>query len=123
MNYNILGYIIYLLFTFTVILYVGQLCYRNGKIYSLRVFKGDEELTEKTNRILLVCYYLFNLGYCLLVIYSWQSLTNWRECIETVALKAGAILISLGILHLSNMGIILYIAHHKNYFSTKNESV
>lgn len=122
MNYNIAGYCIYLFFTFTIIVYVGQLCYKNGKVYSLQIFKGDIDLTNNTNNILLLCYYLFNLGYCLITIYSWQTLYSWKECINSVSIKAGLILMSLGALHLMNITILLFISHKQKYFSHQNLS-
>ena len=114
MNYNIIGYAIYLLFTFTIIVYVGKLCYRHGKIYSLQIFNGNEELTNRTNSILLLCYYLFNLGYCLLTIYSWETINTWKACMENICMRAGFILISIGILHLINIGAIIFISQKKN---------
>ena len=120
MNYNILGYSIYLIFTFTVIVKVGLICYHHGKVYSLQIFNGDIELTERTNNILLLCYYLFNLGYCLITIYTWQKTENWQQCIEAVCKKAGFILISIGTLHLINIVTIIYISHKQKYSSHLN---
>jgi hypothetical protein len=117
MNYNIVAYCLYLFFTFTVIIYVGLVCYKNGKVYSLQIFGGDEELTLRTNNILLLCYYLFNLGYCLINIYNWNHIDNWRYCIESVSQKAGIILTAIGILHLFNILAIIYIAQRKKYSS------
>jgi uncharacterized membrane protein HdeD (DUF308 family) len=120
MNYNILGYCIYLFFTFTVIVYVGLLCFKNGKVYSLQIFNNDEELTNTTNNILLLCYYLFNLGYCLATIYNWQAVKTWQNCIESVCKKAGLILITIGVLHLINIIIIIYISYKQKHSSQLN---
>lgn len=120
MNYNILGYSIYLIFTFTVIVKVGLLCYKHGKVYSLQIFNGDTELTERTNNILLLCYYLFNLGYCLITIYSWQKINDWQHCISSVCSKTGFILLTVGILHLLNIITIIYISHKQKFSSQLN---
>jgi DNA modification methylase len=120
MNYNILGYSIYLIFTFIVIVKVGLLCYKHGKIYSLQIFNNDVELTERTNNILLLCYYLFNLGYCLVTIYTWQKINDWQHCIASVCSKAGLILLSVGILHLINIVTIIYISHKQKFHSQLN---
>ena len=116
MNYNITGYCIYLVFTFTIIVYVGIHCYKFGKVYSLQIFNGNEELTIRTNNILLLCYYLFNLGYCLQTIYHWKSLNNWKDCLDSISHKSGFILVTIGILHFLNIILILYISHKQKYF-------
>ncbi|HLK30900.1 MAG TPA: hypothetical protein VKT28_20150 [Puia sp.] len=123
MNYNIIGYCIYLLFTFTVIVYVGLACYKHGKTYCFQIFDGDKELTMRTNNILLMCYYLFNLGYCLVTIYNWHALNNWKECLDSVAMKAGAILTGIGILHIINIIALIYFSHRKNILHNKNLSL
>lgn len=115
MNYNILAYCIYLLFTFTVIVKVGKICYHHGKVYSLQIFDNDAEFTNRVNNILLVCYYLLNLGYCLLTISTWQIVVSWQQCIETVAIKAGTILITIGIIHFINIAAIIYISKHHTF--------
>ena len=117
MNYSILAYVLYLLFTFTVIVYVGLVCHKNGKIYSLQIFNGDEELSNRTNHILLLCYYLFNLGYCLLTIYTWPNIADWKNCINQVAYRAGTILYILGIMHCINIFMIIFIAHRQQHSS------
>lgn len=121
MNYNIVGYGIYLVFTFTVIIYVGLVCYKHGKVYSLQIFSGNEELTIRTNNILLVSYYLFNLGYCLVTIYTWQELHNWRDCIESISRKAGCILLTVGVLHMINIFTILFISQKYTNHSSLNK--
>lgn len=121
MNYTIIGYGIYLIFTGTIIVYVGLQCYKYGKIYSLQILGGDETLSIRINNILLLCYYLFNLGYCLLTLYNWGAIDSWAVCLAAISLRTGTILISIGILHLINIAAILYIAHKQKYFSPQNK--
>lgn len=118
---NILAYIIYLLITYIITVHVGWVFYKNGRYYILSLLQGDEKLTLFINRLLLVGYYLLNLGYVALTISSWQSVTNWGVLWGTVATMTGKILLVLGIVHFGNMGIIYLIGknhrksitHHK----------
>ncbi len=121
MNYNITGYCIYLSFTFTVIVYVGLICYKHGQVYCLQIFNGNEELTKRTNNILLTSYYLFNMGYCLITINNWQSLYSWKECIDSLSRKSGLILIAIGFLHFLNIISLIYISQKQKNLSQTNQ--
>lgn len=116
MNYNIVGYFLYLLFTLTVIIKVGLLCYKHGKIYSLQIFNGNKELTQQTNTLLLLAYYLFNFGYCFVTIYNWQKVHTWQQCLSNICEKAGFILFMLGVLHIINMLSLIYFSNKQKDF-------
>ena len=58
---NILAYIFYLLITYIITFKVGLIFYRNGKIYILKLMRGNEHLSASINRLLLIGYYLLNL--------------------------------------------------------------
>ena len=121
MNYSIVAYCTYLFFTFSVIIYVGLVCHQHGKVYSLQIFNGNKEISDRTNNILLLCYYLFNLGYCLLTLYTWPKIADLKACIEQVAHRAGTILYILGILHCINIFLIIFISYHQQDSSTSKQ--
>jgi hypothetical protein len=112
---NTLAYIIYLLITYIVTVHVGLIFYRNGRVYILNLLRGDEQLTDSINRILLTGYYLLNLGYAALMLRSWQTITNWSGLVASIGSMTGKILLTLALMHFMNMAVILWISHHHNH--------
>lgn len=103
MNLNIIAYILYLLITIIIIVKVGKIFYDNGNIYVSELIPNHMELCHKTNKILLVAYYLFNIGYCAITIISWQKITTFSQLIEIVGYKSAIIIITIAIMHYINI--------------------
>lgn len=106
MNLNIIGYIIYLAITSIVILKVGRICYRNGNIFVSELLPNHEDLCLKINQILLVGYYLLNLGYCAMTLISWEKVLSFHQLIEVVALKSAIIICTIATMHYINIIVI-----------------
>jgi len=109
---NILAYIIYLLITWLVTVRIGFLFFRNGRVYILGLLQGDVSLTDFINKILLVGYYLVNLGYAALMISCWSEVHNWLEMLTSITTMTGRILLTLSVMHYINMALILLIKYH-----------
>ena len=103
---NTLAYIIYLLITWLITVHIGLIFYRNGRVYILGVFNNDAQLTDFVNKILLVGYYLLNLGYATLMIRLWATITTWTELLVSVCTMIGRIMLCLAVMHFFNMGVI-----------------
>ncbi len=106
MNLNIIGYLIYILITSYIIVIVGKICYKNGNIYVAQLLPDHEDLCRKTNQILLVGYYLLNLGYCSMTLISWEKILSINQLIEVIAIKSAIIICSISILHYINIYIL-----------------
>lgn len=106
MNLNIIGYIIYLCITAIIILKVGKICYVNGNVFVAQLIPNHEELCLKINQVLLIAYYLFNLGYCAITLVQWNIITTQTQLFETIAIKTSIILFLIGIMHYFNILII-----------------
>lgn len=106
MNLNILGYTIFLLITTYIIIVVGKLCYRNGNIFVLELIPDHEELCQQINKILLIGYYLINIGYCAMTLISWSDITNFTELVAIISSKTAVIVGILAILHYLNIFIL-----------------
>ncbi|MCG2617808.1 hypothetical protein LZZ85_26140 [Terrimonas sp. NA20] len=118
---NTLAYLLYLTLTYCITVHVGLVFYRNGRIYILDLLKGEEDLTNAINRMLLTGYYLLNLGYAALMIHSWPTMHNWLDIFVSIGIMTGRIMLILSIIHYMNMAVILYysnkrkhLSHHKN---------
>ena len=106
MNLNIIGYVIYLLITTFIIINVGKICYRNGNIYVAQLIPEHEDLCQKTNQVLLIGYYLLNLGYCAMTLISWNKIISYSQLVEVISIKTATIICIIAILHYFNIYII-----------------
>lgn len=112
--YNTIAYIIYLIITYLVTVHVGMIFYRNGRLYILNLFLGDEAITNSINKILLTGYYLLNLGYAAVMISFWDRVDTYTEMLASIATMTGRILLTLGLIHFLNMAVILIISKKKS---------
>ncbi len=106
MNLNILGYFIFLLITTYIIIVVGKICYRNGNVFVLELIPDHEELCQQINKMLLIGYYLINIGYCAMTLISWSTITTLAELIATISAKTAIIVGILAVLHYLNIFIL-----------------
>jgi hypothetical protein len=103
MNLNIIGYAIYLLITTIIIVKVGKICYQNGNIYVSQLIPDHMDLCHKTNQILLMAYYLLNIGYCAMTLISWEKIISIMQLVEIISLKSAIIIITIAIMHYINI--------------------
>ena len=106
MNLNIIGYVIYLLITTFIIINVGKICYRNGNIYVAQLIPEHEDLCQKTNQVLLIGYYLLNLGYCAMTLISWDKIISYPQLVEVISIKTAIIVCIIAMLHYFNIFIL-----------------
>lgn len=102
MSYILLLYTLYLLITVILTIWVARTLFRNGKVFLIDIFHGNQELAQAVNNLLLVGFYLVNLGYAIYALRVEFTINNTRELIEQLSLKTGAIILILGGMHFLN---------------------
>ena len=102
----VLTYAAYLALAVPVTLWVGGTLRRNGRVFLLDVFDGDEELASAVNSLLVVGFYLVNLGYVSIALKVGAEVTTATQAIEALSLKVGAVVLVLGVLHLGNLYVL-----------------
>jgi hypothetical protein len=113
MNLNIIGYGLYLGLTAVIIIKVGKICYRNGNVFVASLYPDHEDFCRRVNGLLLIGYYLLNLGYCGVTIAGWETIGNPKALVEAVSGRTAWILMTIALMHYLNITcIILFI--HKN---------
>lgn len=113
MNLNIISYLLYGCITIYIIYYVGKLFHRSGRIFILRLFHHNEPLTDTTNNILLMVYYLFNIGYAVVQFSFWNQVRGIADMISSISTKTSILILILALTHYFNMWLI-YLLSHKN---------
>lgn len=111
MNLNILAYALYLFITIFIIVVVGNICYRNGNIFVAALVPDHEALCRTINRMLLIGYYLINIGYCGLTLVRWQHISSAPELVGVVALRSSYIILALAFLHYLNIAFLTKYIH------------
>lgn len=103
MNQTIITYIIYLVIAIPITIWVGRTLHRNGRVFLLSCFHGNEELADSINRLLLVGFYLVNLGFVVLYLKIDKTVTDATGTFEVLSTKIGIVLLILGAMHFLNM--------------------
>lgn len=106
MNFNIIGYLIYITITTIIILKVGKICYKNGMIFVASLLPNHLEISNQTNKILLLGYYLMNIGYCAMTLISWNKIENIEQLVEIISSKTALIILAIASMHYLNIFII-----------------
>ena len=105
MSATIGTHVTYLLVSVALTVWVGWTLARNGKVFLVDVFGGDEGLAEAVNRLLVLGFYLVNLGFVALYLRAGKPVHDLNGAVQTLSVKLGIVLLFLGILHLGNVWI------------------
>jgi hypothetical protein len=105
MNYIIITYCFYLTITIALTIWVARTLFKNGKVFLVDIFHGNKELADSVNNLLLVGFYLVNIGYTVYTLQVTSSIVNFQEVIEKLSLKVGLIILILGAMHFFNLYI------------------
>jgi hypothetical protein len=98
-------YSIYIIISLIITFYVGNRLYRDGEVWLLHLFQA-EDFTKRLNRLLLLGYYLVNVGYIFFSFISWGEMNSIQDCIQILSKKVGIICLILGYLHYQNILLI-----------------
>ena len=96
-------YLLYLVLSTALTVWVAQTLYRNGRIFLVDVFAGNEALADSVNHLLVVGFYLINLGFVCLALKIETDVPTARAAIEALAGKMGMVLLVLGGMHFFNL--------------------
>jgi len=119
MNYNICAYIIFLCLVIFIIVYVGRYFYSNGRVFIVSLFNGNVVLADQINKLLLIAYYLFNIGYSFIKLKQWAKIYNIEELFSSLASKLGVLILILAVTHYFNMLVIYQLSRSKSISITQ----
>ncbi|WP_437875944.1 hypothetical protein [Sorangium sp. So ce513] len=87
-------------------IWIARTLFKNGAVFLEDVFAENPRMADAVNRLLVVGFYLVNLGYASLILKADRSATV-VEGIEVLSSKLGLLLLSLAVMHFGN----LYVFH------------
>lgn len=108
MNHMIATYTAYLVLSLLLTVWVARTLHRNGRIFLVAAFKGNEPLADSVNHLLVVGFYLVNFGFVALYLKLTDQVATGQGIFEAVAGKLGIVLLVLGAMHFFN----LYLFNH-----------
>ena len=99
---NIVTYVLYITIASFMIVYVGNACYKNGKIYIAHYFPDDKKFANGINNVLRIAYYFLNLGLVIWTLHSLNNIDTYALLIEEVANRLCFIItiIALSLIHI-----------------------
>ncbi len=100
---TVVTYLLYLLISIGLTVFVGRALSRSGRAFLLDVFGGNDSLAEAVNRLLVVGFYLLNLGFVTLTMRATGSIDGARQALQLLSVKIGEVLLVLGALHFANL--------------------
>lgn len=104
MDLRLVDYLIYIVASAMVTVWVGRTLYRRGRAFLVSVFK-EEGLADSVNHLLVVGFYLINFGAVALLINSGGAPATVADMVQETATRLGVALLVLGAMHFFNLFI------------------
>ena len=96
-------YLAYLFISVALTVWVARTLHKNGRIFLVDSFRGNEPLADSVNHLLVVGFYLINIGYVTLALKYGDKATDPRTALEILSTKVGLVLVVLGVMHFFNL--------------------
>ncbi|MGI9599147.1 MAG: hypothetical protein ACR2QK_23490 [Acidimicrobiales bacterium] len=106
-------YLVYTITAISLVVFLARTLQRNGKVFLENAF-DQPELAQSVNQLLVVGFYLLNLGYALLVYQVQPSYESLTLAFNELVVRIGILLLSLGVIHLLNMLVFWKIRTSRN---------
>ena len=99
-------YAIYLALSIFITVWVGRTLHGNGRLFLVENFHRNEALADSVNHLLLVGFYLVNIGFVALALKYGDKPTNIYQAVEFLSTKVGLVIVVLGAMHFFNIYVL-----------------
>jgi hypothetical protein len=113
------SYLTYLVISIALTIWVARTLSKNGEVFLVKCFGQDEVLAKSTNHLLVVGFYLINIGFITLRLDGWS--VNGSDWIPYVTSKIGVSALTLGAMHFFNMVMIAKLGRTVSRWVRTNE--
>ncbi|HEY4245539.1 MAG TPA: hypothetical protein VGM64_01720 [Lacunisphaera sp.] len=103
MNQTVTAYLIYLPIALAMTVWVARTLHKNGRVFLVQAFRGREDMADSVNHLLVVGFYLINIGFIAMALRYGDKPRDLQEMIEFLSTKLGVVLVVLGAMHFFNM--------------------
>lgn len=107
-------YIIYGVAAIGLTVWLARTLFRNGAVFLEDVFEDRPGMAESVNRLLVVGFYMLNLGYAFIIFKS-NTRPDAIGAVELLVNKLGILLVSLGVIHFLNIIIFWKIRNRSSH--------
>lgn len=105
MDLRLIDYVVYLSASAALTVWVGNTLYRNGRVFLVSVFK-EPGVADSVNHLLVVGFYLVNLGAAAILINAGGAPASFADMIQETVTRIGVVLLVLGSMHFFNMFVL-----------------
>jgi len=105
MTLTVWTHLVYLAISIALTVWVARTLHKNGRIFLVECFRGNAELADSVNHLLVVGFYLINVGYVTLALKYGVAAGDAREALESLSTKVGLVLLVLGAMHFFNLAV------------------
>jgi len=102
-NHVIVVYAIYVAASLGLTIWLARTLFKNGEVFLEEVFADNPRMASAVNRLLVVGFYLVNLGYAFMTLSVGQTTLTATGAIEALARRLGGLLLALAAMHFGNM--------------------
>lgn len=106
MNEIVTTYALYLLIAVPMTIWVARTLHKNGRVFLIDCFRKNEELADSVNHLLVVGFYLVNIGFVALYLKVTESVEATQGVFEALSAKLGVVLLVLGAMHFFNIYVL-----------------
>ena len=100
------AYIFYLAITIAITVWVARTLSKNGEVFLIQCFGQHETVARSTNHLLVVGFYLVNIGFITLTLSLGNEPTTLTGAMRFLSSKVELAVLVLGAMHFFNMGAI-----------------
>ena len=119
MNYAVWTYAVYAAAAIGLTGVLARTLFRNGEVFLAAVFEDDQPMAKAINHLLVIGFYMLNLGYAFLL-FRTNGAATALDATEHLVTRLGMLLVSLGVIHFVNMFVFWLIK--KNGDATKKNA-
>jgi hypothetical protein len=110
MQYGIVIYVIYAAVAIAMTALLARTLFKAGAVFLDDVFNGNHRLADAVNRLLVVGFYMLNLGYGLFLLRAEPQATAF-DAVAYLVNRLAILLVTLGAIHFVNVFVFWRIRH------------
>ena len=107
-TYLVPVYVTYSVIAIGLVVWLARTLFRTGEVFLEDVFEDNPRMAGAVNRLLVIGFYMLNLGYAGLLLKAGGA-PDTVTAVEVLVQKLGILLLSLGALHFANMYVFFRI--------------